>query len=386
MKKRRLLHLVFFLIALAIFAITFFRVTGVFQQNVVVPGEVIVSEEIKTLPDGTKYIVHPNQLLSGGPPKGGIGFDRGIPALDNPKFTSAEESTWLRENDLIFGVFLDGIAKAYPKPILVWHEIANDEINGKPVIITYCPLCGTGIAFERIINSEVYRFGTSGKLYNSNLVMYDDKTDSYWNQVGGKAIVGPLTGTKLKQIPIDTMLWKDWKELHPDTLVMSKDTGMSRPYGNDPYGGYYSSKEVGFGAKFTDTRLHPKTMVSGVVIGNVGKAYPVLEVEKSSNLVNDEIGGINLLVVRNPKIETSLNGFEINPLKIFDRKIGNIVLEFELRDDRLFDKQTDSEWNFNGEAIAGSYKGEKLNELIGTSAMWFSWLSFNSNTELFLAE
>lgn len=343
-----------------------------------------ITEEIKTLPDGTKYLVHPNNLLSGGPPKGGIGFDRGIPALDNPKFISAGEADWLGENDLVFGVFQDSVAKAYPKQILVWHEIVNDKISDMPIAVTYCPLCGTGISFERTVNGEVLRFGTSGKLYNSNLVMYDDKTESYWTQVGGKAVVGPLTGNKLKQVVTDTMLWKDWRELHPDTLVLSKDTGMSRPYGSEPYDGYYSSREVGFGAKFTDTRLHPKTMVSGVVIGNVSKAYPVLEVERAGNVVNDGIGDVKLLVVRNPEIGTSINGFEINPLRVYDREVDDFVLEFKLQDGKLFDNQN-SEWNFNGEGISGVFKGKKLKVVDGTSAMWFSWLSFNPDTELFLA-
>ena len=353
------------------------------SEMVEIPQE--VKEEIKTLPDGTKYLVHPSLILSGGPPKGGIGVDRGIPAIVNPKFETATEATWLSDNDLIFGLVVDGVARAYPKQILVFHEIANDKINDKPILVTYCPLCGTGIAFEgRLPTGEEANFGTSGKLYNSNLVMYDDKTDSYWTQVGGKAIVGQLTGAKLKQIPMDTVLWKDWKQLHTDTQVLSKNTGFVRPYGADPYGDYYSDAFVGFGASFTDNRLHPKVMVSGVEINGVEKAYPVIEVDKAG-LVNDVVGDVNILVVKDPKIDIG-EGFEINPQRVFNREVDGKVLTFELRNNRLFDKETGSEWNFDGEAIAGIDKGKKLEQVPAESAMWFSWLSFNPKTELYKAK
>ncbi|MBI4010209.1 MAG: DUF3179 domain-containing protein [Candidatus Aenigmarchaeota archaeon] len=340
-----------------------------------------VKEEIKTLSDGTKYLVHPNLILSGGPPKGGIGVDRGIPAIINPKFENVDQATWLSDNDLIFGIIVDDIARAYPKQILVYHEIANDRINDKPLLVTYCPLCGTGIAFERKLpTGEESNFGTSGKLYNSNLVMYDDKTDTYWTQVGGKAIVGELTGAKLKQIPIDTMLWKDWKKLHPNTQVLSRNTGYIRAYGLDPYGDYYSNDFVGFGASFSDARLHPKAMVSGITINGIAKAYPVEEVGKAG-LVNDAVNNISILVVKDPSID--IKQFEINPLRMYNRELEGKILEFELREGKLFDKQTNSEWNFGGVAIDGQYKREKLFAIDSTSAMWFSWLSFNPKTELF---
>ena len=353
------------------------------QAKPVAEKEVLkeVKEEIKTLPDGTKYLVHPSLILSGGPPKGGISVDKGIPAIVNPKFETAAQATWLSGNDLVFGLVVDGAARAYPKQILVFHEIVNDKINDKPLLVTYCPLCGTGIAFERRLpTGEEANFGTSGKLYNSNLVMYDDKTDTYWTQVGGKAIVGELTGAKLKQIPIDTMLWKDWKKLHPNTQVLSRNTGYIRAYGLDPYGDYYSNDFVGFGASFSDARLHPKTMVSGITINGIAKAYPVEEVGKAG-LVNDVVNNLSILVVKDPSID--VKQFEINPLRTYNRELEGKILEFELQEGKLFDKQTSSQWNFDGVAIDGQYKGKRLLTIDSTSAMWFSWLSFNPKTELF---
>jgi len=366
-------YLVAIIVVLVFFTKFFYPSTTIVTQE--------IEEEIKTLPDGTKYLVHPSLILSGGPPKGGIGVDIGIASIVNPKFETVAQATWLSDNDLIFGLVVDGIARAYPKQILVFHEIVNDKINDKLLLVTYCPLCGTGIAFERRLptDEEAY-FGTSGKLYKSNLVMYDNKTNTYWTQVGGKAIVGELTGSKLKQIPIDTMLWKDWKNLHPNTQVLSKDTGFVRPYGLDPYGDYYANADVGFGVSFADTRLHPKEMVAGVKINGISKAYPVKEVDEIG-LVNDVVSGVNILVVKDPSID--VGQFEINPLRIYNRELGNKILEFELIKGKLFDKQTDSGWNFDGEAISGIYKDKKLKVIDSTSAMWFSWLSFNPKTELF---
>lgn len=354
------------------------------EETIVTPTIREVEQgEIKTLPDGTKYLIHPSNLLSGGPPKGGIGVDRGIPAIVNPKFIPVSEADKiLSDNDIIFGIAVEGEARAYPKDILVWHEIVNDNFGDKPVLVTYCPLCGTGIAFERTIDGEAVRFGTSGKLYNSNLVMYDEKTETYWTQVGGLAVLGPLTGMKLKQVPIDTVFYGDWKRIHPDTKVLSRDTGYIRPYGTDPYGDYYTSSFVGFGATFTDTRLHPKTMVAGIVIGETSKAYPVPEVAKVG-LVNDVVAGREILVTFDPSITIAP---EINPLQVYDRNFEGQILEFEIRDGKLFDKQTNTQWDFNtGEGLSGINAGNKLERIDRESDMWFSWLSFHPDTELFKA-
>ncbi|MFQ6119316.1 MAG: DUF3179 domain-containing protein, partial [Methanosarcinales archaeon] len=180
---------------------------------------------------GVKYLVDPEKIVSGGPPKDGI------PSIDNPKYVTVEEADkWIQDNELVLAIIYKDVKRVYPLQIMVWHEIVNDVIAGDPILITYCPLCGSGIAYERTINGEEVEFGTSGKLYNSNLVMYDRKTNSYWSQIDGLAIVGELTGTKLTAVSIDTVVWRDWKKAHPDSEVLSQDTGFIRPYGRDPYG------------------------------------------------------------------------------------------------------------------------------------------------------
>lgn len=224
--------------------------------------------EIKTDERGVKYIVLPAKLMSGGPPKDGI------PSIDKPRFvTVAEADRWIKDNELVLAIIYRGIKRVYPLQILVWHEIVNDVINGGPVLVTYCPLCGSGIAYERIIDGETVEFGTTGKLYNSNLVMYDRKTDTYWTQIDGKAIIGELTGRELKEISIDTVSWLDWKEAHPDSEVLSQDTGYSRAYGRDPYGSYYEDSFLMFPVENSDKSIHPKTVIFGIEVNGVYKAY-----------------------------------------------------------------------------------------------------------------
>ncbi|HEB13802.1 MAG TPA: DUF3179 domain-containing protein [candidate division WWE3 bacterium] len=260
----------------------------------VVPGETITGFNINT----NKFSVDPDKLTGGGPTKDGI------PSIDNPKFeTAAEAEKWLKDEDPVFGIVHKGEARAYPQRILVWHEIVNETIAGDPILITYCPLCGTAIAFERKIDGVEVEFGVSGKLYNSNLVMYSRindkiKTESLWAQATGEAIVGDSTGTKLSQIPIDTVKWKDWVAQHSDTKVLSQDTGFSRDYNRDPYDDYYTTKGVIAPLENTDDRLFEKAVVFGVVIDGKAKAYPEEELKKNPEFT-EQFAGKELKVIRN---------------------------------------------------------------------------------------
>lgn len=224
--------------------------------------------------DNVKHSIPLNEILSGGPPKDGI------PSIDNPKFiTTSEADGFLTSDSVGLGIDFKGETRFYPYQILVWHEIVNDTVAGEPILITYCPLCATGITFERKLDGETVEFGTSGKLWQSNLLMYnrsinDNEADeSLWSQVLGEAVLGELTGTRLAIIPSDTVLYGDWKKQHKDTKVLSKDTGIARSYGRDPYGDYYTNNSVSFGATFNDDRLHPKAYVLGIEIDGEYKAY-----------------------------------------------------------------------------------------------------------------
>jgi hypothetical protein len=265
--------------------------------------------EIKVTSDGTKYSVDPEKIISGGVPKGGIGINRGIPALDakNIKFETVEQANkWIEDNALVLAINYRGTKRVYPVQILTFHEIANDEINKEPILVTYCPLCGSGIAYRRTISIDGTihhpKFGTSGKLYNSNLVMYDEITDTYWTQIGGNAIVGPLTGQSLSPISLETTTWIEWKTAHPESQVLSKDTGFSRPYSSDKgsYANYFEDDFYlfpGIENKDQDRKLANKEFVYGIEISGKFKAYPKKIIDEIESL-EDNFAETKILITR----------------------------------------------------------------------------------------
>lgn len=329
------------------------------RQEKVIGNATEKMEEIKTLPDGTKYIVEPGSILTLLDP------DR-IPSIDAPVFERAADAAWLADADPVLGLDYHGVQKAYPLRILNWHEIVNDpDVGGKPVLVTYCPLCRSGIAFEPLISGERVAFGTSGKLWNSDLVMYDRKTKSLWSQVLGKAIVGPLSGTELTFIWADIASWKDWKAAHPDTLVLSRDIVCSphnpdctRDYSYNPYGSEAESPVIGV---TPDARLGRKAIVYGVDINNKQKAYPHDKI-KDVKVVNDVVGNVSIAVVWDA---------DLNVVKIFKRN----DLAFSFAGSQYTD-DSGNEW-----PIAKMEKNLERVETFGH--FWFAWAAFFPNTEVF---
>ncbi|PIT92880.1 MAG: hypothetical protein COU08_00025 [Candidatus Harrisonbacteria bacterium CG10_big_fil_rev_8_21_14_0_10_42_17] len=253
-----------------------------------VKGE-FTTKEIE-ITDGVKHSVSLDDVLDGGPPRDGI------PSIDDPKFISISEADDVISNDLPgVAVSLDGIDRFYPFDILVWHEIVNDMFNGKRVLVTYCPLCLSGIVFDPVVQGERVEFGTSGKLWNSNLVMYDRKTESLWSQVLGEAIVGDLTGTQLIVLPSDQVLYGKWKAVHPKGEVLSRETGIFKRYGIDPYGDYYTNNnQFIFSTDHTDSRLESKDFVLGIVVNGKAKAYYPPSI-KMAGEIEDVFEGIAII-------------------------------------------------------------------------------------------
>ncbi|WP_292485302.1 DUF3179 domain-containing protein [Methanohalobium sp.] len=252
-----------------------------------------IAQGIELTEDGQKYLVHPDKLASGGPGKDGI------PSIDNPTYNTVDEADrYLSDDELVMALNYNGKKRVYPLQIMVWHEIVNDDINGQPVLITYCPLCGSTLAFERKVQGDEVEFGTSGKLYNSNLVMYDRKTDTYWAQLTGQAIVGELTGEELTPISIDTIYWGNWKRAHPDSQVLSRDTGARRSYGEDPYTGYYNDSSLLFPVENRDDRIHPKAVVFSIEVNDSFKAYQEDDL-KNQGTISDNVGGTDIEIERN---------------------------------------------------------------------------------------
>ena len=299
------------------------------------------SQNIK-INNNEKYIIDPSELVSGGPGKGGIGQEGGIPALDMPDFITSSEAS-ISSEDIIIGINYNNTVKAYPIKILQYHEIVNDFAGDIPIIVTYCPLCKSGVAFESTIEEERVRFGVSGKLYNSNLVMYDEKTESYWNQLTGQAIIGDLTGTNLKRIPVSFTTWDKWEKRYPETLILSENTGFSRQYNILLYENYFADSSNTFGTKYDDKRLEPKEIIYPVEILGKFKAYPENSLEED---VIDQFNGKYVIIVKDAGI------------RIFtgDTKPGNTSIEY----------------------LTNNY------DEYGTfTAFWFSWIAFKPETEVY---
>ena len=313
--------------------------------------------------NGVKHIIPLDKIRGGGPPKDGI------PSIDNPQFVVAADAEFVSDTDVVIGLEINGDARAYPLFIMVWHEIVNDVVGGTPVAVTYCPLCYTNQVFERVLDGETVEFGTSGKLYNSNLVMYDRLTDSYWSQALGLAITGELTGDELEIIPFDVITWSDWKTLHPDSKVLTTETGHIRAYGADPYGNYYTDDRIMFPVENMDERMHPKEIILGFHIDDVHKAYKQFDLQNMV-VTNDNIGNTPILL-------TSL--FSGNA-RAFDRTLNGETLDFEFTEGKILDAQTGSEWNYDGKAISGPNSGKSLERLPFSPGFWFEWVAFHPDT------
>jgi hypothetical protein len=180
--------------------------------------------------------------------------------------------------------------------ILNYHEIVNDVFGTQRVAVTFCPLCGTGIAFESSVAGDVLSFGVSGLLYNSDVLMYDRQTESLWSQILATAVAGPMVGAELDMLPVTHTTWRHWREMHPQTQVLSIDTGHSRSYYRDPYRGYADTSRIWFPVTSRDSRLDEKTVVVGLEIDGVFKAYPIELLPEARTEVRDAVGGSELTI------------------------------------------------------------------------------------------
>lgn len=267
----------------------------------------------------------------------------GIPSIDNPKFISViDAEEWLNDEEPGIAFSRGNTNRFYPYLILVWHEIVNDTVDGERILITYCPLCLTGFVLDPVVKGERVEFGTSGKLWKSNLIMYDRKTDSLWSQVLTEAITGEMTGTKLSVLPSDQMRYGEWKKKYPLGEVLSRDTGgFSKSYGRYPYaGGDYFGVD-GLSLRMvnpTDTRLPNDAFVFGITVNEKTKAYHT-EAVKKKGVVVDEFAG-----------ETFILRYDT---------------EFDVT--RMFRKLPDG-------------SEERVNPISG---FWFSWAAAHPDTELY---
>lgn len=223
-----------------------------------------------TKTDFSKTSVDFSEILSGGPPKDGI------PSIDDPRFVPAAEVTMqdLADTEPVVGVIVNGKARAYPLHILTWHEIVNDEFDGVPITVTYCPLCNSSIVFDRRLDGRVLDFGTTGKLRNSDMVMYDRQTESWWQQFLGEGIVGELTGKRLTMLPSRLESFANFKKRAPKGEVLIPTNPGMRDYGRNPYSGYDTASYPFLYRGETPDYINP--MVRVVVVGGKAWSMPML--------------------------------------------------------------------------------------------------------------
>lgn len=347
--------------------------------------------------DFSKHTVPLTEIMPGGPPPDGI------PPIDNPSFVGIDEAAdWLVGHEPVIALGVtdaDGTpasnAKAYPLQILIWHEIVNDVLDGVPVLVTFCPLCNTSVVFDRRLHPDqpdatVYDFGTTGNLRHSDLVMWDRQTESWWQQVSGEAIVGELAGSVLTSIPSQLISFAQFREAWPEGEVLSRETGYSRPYGDNPYPGYddIDSSPFLFDQE-ADDRLPAMRRVIGVTLDDEAAAYPISE-DDPAQVVNDEITDIPIVVMTIKGAASALDasqvsdGREVGQSGVFRRDIDGDVLTFERSDDgEIVDTETGSVWSLTGEALAGDLAGQQLQPIPHVIVFWFAWAAFQPETRIF---
>ena len=335
--------------------------------------------------DFTKHSVPYSEILSGGPPRDGI------PAIDDPRFVSVEEAeSWLEPREPVILFRIGNDVRAYPIQIVMWHEIVNDTVGGVPVVVTFCPLCNTVIAFERTVEGRELTFGTTGRLRFSNLIMYDRQTESWWQQDTGDAIVDEITGKQADLRPASIVSWEDFRSAHPDGRVLSRKTGFSRDYGQNPYAGYDDVDNSPFlyeGPKTPGT-LPPMARVITVDSGGEAVAYPY-DVLRQARVVNDTVGEEPVVVLWEPGTASALDegavaaGRDVGSAGVFSRTLDGRTLTFRSEGDRIVDEQTGSEWSPLGRALEGELTGEQLERVVSIDHFWFSWAAFRPDTRVY---
>ncbi len=308
------------------------------------------------------------------------GSSRSIPSLVEPTMVTADEADYLLSDDRVFGVSINGDSRAYPLRIMNWHEMANDVVGGVPVALAYCTLCGSGILYETQVEDRTYVFRSSGLLYFSNKLMYDLTTGGLWNQFTGEPVTGSLAGSELKLNvrPVTLTTWGDWLASHPDTLALDINTGFPRNYSPEGVQGaayveYFGSPELWFPVNVYDERLQVKDVVYGVEIGGEAKAYPV-DAVGDEVLVNDEVGGTNLVLLGNPGTKA---------VEVFER--GDVQFTGLLMENGTT-TLTDSdgmEWRVTDSQLESEDGSMTFARVAGRTSFWFGWRAFFPETELY---
>ena len=291
---------------------------------------------------------------------GGVKVD-GIPPLDHPAVIAAEEATYLRKKNIVFGIYINGEARAYPKRVLAWHEMTNDTVGGMDLTLVYCTLCGAAILYDQQVGDRQFEFGTSGFLYRSNKLMYDRETRSLWSALEGVPVTGKLVGSglRLKRLPIVTTTWGAWREAHPETKVLSLETGHQRDYGEGvAYRDYFSTDRLMFPVPFDDKRLKNKREVLAVILGREPVAFSTSFLKKHA-LHHDTVGRRDVVILTDSSGANRVYGAKGVTFSKWDRKVTLVDQDGQI-------------WKVTENALLGP-AGQQLDRLAAHRAFWFGW-------------
>lgn len=330
--------------------------------------------------DFSRHSVPLGEFVAGGPPRDGI------PPIDAPRFSRAAGAPGSAREPVV-AVETGGRAKAYPIRILIWHEIVNDELAGRPIAVTFCPLCNTSIVFARTVAGRSLRFGTTGNLRASDLVMWDDATQSWWQQFTGDAVVGDLTGSRLERLPSRVVSLGRFRREHPDGEVLTEQTGHRRPYGRNPYVGYDDVRSPPFllPGRPPDGRLAPKERV--VSIGRAQVAVPFAAL-RQAGVVETDVGDIPVSVWWIDGVASPLDtpdiaaGREVGSASVVDRRLDGRVLSFTRRRGEVRDEQTGTAWGSDGTGLSGPLAGRRLRPVLHDTPFWFAVAAFRPDVRI----
>ena len=318
----------------------------------------------------SEWLIPTASVFDGGPGKDGI------PSIDNPEFVSISEANYMSDEDLVLAIKSGSEIKAYTHPVLDWHEIINDEIGGVSFALTYCPLTGTGIGWNRLINGDITTFGVSGKLYNTNLMPYDRKTESYWSQMRLDCVVGDLISERAENIMFFETSWKTWKELYPNAPIISTNTGFSRNYGQYPYGDYKTNNDLLiFPVSNENSALPRKERVLAVISDTSTKAYTFDSFKNAAiGVVEDNVDGKNLIIVGSQE-HNFIAAFENNDNANFEAVENNFPIV--MQDDK------GNAYDVFGIVVNGPSQGQQLSQPTSMISYWFALVAFYPDVEIY---
>lgn len=326
------------------------------------------------------WLIPEEEVFDGGPGKDGI------PSIDRPNFSSVDEADFIPDERKVLGVKIDDEVRAYPHQILDWHEIVNDQIGDSALAITFCPLTGTGIGWNRTINGQATEFGVSGLLFRNNLIPYDRATDSGWSQMQMRGVLGTHSGRSTETINVIETTWSTWKLMYPESQVLTTDTGFNRNYEGYAYGRSYSTdhSNILFPVKNEDDRLEDKVLVHGVIANETAdenataRVYELRKFGEDITVIQDQLGGKDIVLVGSSDLDFAAS-FE--PILDDGTRLSFLPVQDELP--VVMQDQEGNRWDVFGYAVEGPRQGEQLQPTKSYTGYWFAWADFFPGLEIY---